>query len=64
MAELGDEQMRNLDIKRWREGGYFTTDPLPYFTPGRDELLPIPSSEVNNNPELGNGELPAQNPGY
>lgn len=75
MAELGDEQMRNLDIKRWRKQGYYDqfggdplggegSDPLPYFQEGRDELLPIPSAEVNNNPELGSGEIPAQNPGY
>ena len=64
MAELGDEELRNRDILRWRELGYFDEDPLPYFEEGIDELLPIPASEINNNPELGNGEIPAQNPGY
>lgn len=64
MAELGDEELRNRDILRWRELGYFDEDPLPYFDEGIDELLPIPASEINNNPELGSGDIPAQNPGY
>jgi len=64
MAELGGEQLRNIDIKRWREQGYFEEEPISYFTEGRDELLPIPSNEVSNNPELGSGSINAQNPGY
>jgi tetratricopeptide (TPR) repeat protein len=64
MVELGDEEVRNIDIIRWRKKGYFTTDPLPYFRPNRDELLPIPQFEIDNNPKLGSGGIPAQNPGY
>jgi len=75
MAELGDEEVRNLDIMRWRKEGYYDdfggdplggqgSDPLPYFQSNRDELLPIPAAEVSNNPELGSGKLDAQNPGY
>lgn len=64
MAELGSEGLRNRDILRWRELGYFNQEPLPYFEPGTDELLPIPSSEIDNNPELESAGISAQNPGY
>jgi hypothetical protein len=63
-AELGDEEVRNRDILRWRKKGYYTTDPLPYFRANRDELLPIPQAEIDNNPELGAGGIPKQNQGY
>jgi len=63
-VELGDEEVRNRDILRWRKKGYFTTDPLPYFRANRDELLPIPQAEIDNNPELGAGGIPKQNQGY
>lgn len=64
MVELGGEEIRNRDILRWRKKGYFTTDPISYFRPNRDELLPIPQQEIDNNPELGAGGIDAQNPGY
>jgi hypothetical protein len=64
MVELGDEEVRNIDIIRWRKKGYFTTDPISYFRPGRDEYLPIPQAEIDNNPKLGSGGINAQNPGY
>jgi len=64
MVELGDEEVRNIDIIRWRKKGYFTTDPLSYFRPNRDELLPIPQAEIDNNPKLASGGTSAQNPGY
>lgn len=75
MAELGGEEYRNRDILRWRELGYYNelggdplggegNDPLPYFQEGQDELLPIPATEINNNPELESAGIPAQNPGY
>jgi hypothetical protein len=60
MVEMADEEVRNVDIVRWRKKGYFTTDPLSYFKANRDELLPIPTAELDNNPEV-NGH---QNPGY
>ena len=63
-AELGDEEVRNIDIIRWRKKGYFTTEPLSYFRANRDELLPIPQPEIDNNPKLGSGGISAQNPGY
>lgn len=64
MAELGGEEVRNRDILRWRALGYFNEDPLPYFQTGKDELLPIPSTEIDNNPELGSAGVSPQNPGY
>jgi len=60
MVEMGCEEIRNIDILRWRKKQYFTTDPFPYFRKGRDELLPIPQAELDNNPKV-NGH---QNPGY
>ena len=64
MVELGCEELRNIDIIRWRKKGYFTTDPLSYFRANRDELLPIPQSEIDNNPKLDAGGISKQNPGY
>ncbi|HSC36945.1 MAG TPA: RagB/SusD family nutrient uptake outer membrane protein [Chitinophagaceae bacterium] len=63
-VELGDEEVRNRDILRWRKKGYFTTDPLSYFKANRDELLPIPQQEIDNNPQLGTAQIPKQNKGY
>jgi hypothetical protein len=60
MVELGDEEVRNIDILRWRKKGYFTTEPITGFHANRDELLPIPQAELDNNP-LVSGH---QNPGY
>ena len=64
MVELGDEEVRNRDILRWRAKKYFTTDPFTYFRANRDELLPIPQQEIDNNPKLGGGGIVKQNPGY
>jgi tetratricopeptide (TPR) repeat protein len=63
-AELGDEEVRNRDILRWRKKGYFTTDPISYFRKNRDELLPIPQQEIDNNPKLDASGINKQNPGY
>lgn len=63
-VELGDEEVRNRDILRWRKMGYFATEPLSYFRKGRDELLPIPQSEIDNNPALGDAGIAKQNAGY
>lgn len=63
-VELGDEEVRNRDILRWRKKGYFAKEPLPYFKAGRDELLPIPQQEIDNNPQLGSGGVNKQNGGY
>ena len=60
MVELGDEELRNIDILRWRKAGYFAKEPIASFKAGRDELLPIPQAEIDNNPLL-KGQ---QNPGY
>jgi starch-binding outer membrane protein, SusD/RagB family len=63
-SEMGAECVRNIDIIRWRKKGYFGADPLSYFRPNRDELQPIPQQEIDNNPKLGDGGVPKQNPGY
>ena len=60
-VELAAEQVRNFDILRWRKNGKLTTDPLTYFQKNKHELLPIPQSEIDNNPKL---EQKDQNPGY
>jgi starch-binding outer membrane protein, SusD/RagB family len=64
LSEMGAECVRNIDIIRWRKKGYFGSDPLSYFRPNRDELQPIPQQEIDNNPQLGSGGTPKQNPGY
>lgn len=63
-VELGGEEIRNRDILRWRKKGYFTTEPISYFRPNRDALLPISQQEIDNNPELAAGGIGKQNNGY
>ena len=60
-VELGGEQVRNLDILRWRRQNKLATEPLAYFQKGKTELLPIPQSEINNNSKIDQKD---QNPGY
>ncbi|GAB3996989.1 RagB/SusD family nutrient uptake outer membrane protein [Spirosoma daeguense] len=60
-VELSGEQIRNRDILRWRKAGKLTTEPFSYFQKGKHELLPIPQTEVDNNPKI---EPADQNPGY
>lgn len=67
IVELGNEELRNIDIMRWRRKGYYPLirpEPLAYFQAGKHELLPIPQAEIDNNPKLGEGGVPRQNPGY
>jgi starch-binding outer membrane protein, SusD/RagB family len=64
MSEMGCEEVRDVDIMRWRKKGYFAPDPLSYFRANRDELLPLPQAEIDNNPKLGDGGIGKQNPGY
>lgn len=59
-VEFCGEELRNIDILRWRKKNYFSTEPLSYFKANRDELLPIPTSELDNNPMVKGH----QNPGY
>ena len=61
MIELAGEQIRNFDIVRWRKHGKLDQEPISYFLPNRHELLPIPQTELDNNPKLTEGD---QNPGY
>lgn len=60
-VELSAEQVRNFDIIRWRKNGKLTAEPLSYFVKGKHELLPIPQTEIDNNPKIENRD---QNPGY
>lgn len=50
-AEMVNEQVRNIDILRWRAKGYFAAEPLSWYTPDK-QFLPIPQSEIDNNPKL------------
>jgi len=61
MIELAGEQVRNFDILRWRKHKKLRSEPLSYFQANRHELLPIPQSEIDNNPKIDNKD---QNPGY
>ena len=60
-VELAGEQVRNRDILRWRTQGKLKTEPISYFQKGRQELLPIPQQELDNNSKLAQKD---QNPGY
>lgn len=61
MIELAGEQIRNFDIIRWRKNGKLDGEPISYFIANKHELLPIPQSEIDNNPNLSQAD---QNPGY
>ncbi|RWY54283.1 RagB/SusD family nutrient uptake outer membrane protein [Mucilaginibacter gilvus] len=50
-AEMTNEEVRNIDILRWRKKGYFATEPLSWYSAAK-EFLPIPQSEIDNNPKL------------
>jgi hypothetical protein len=60
-VEQAGEQIRNRDILRWRAQNKFSTDPIPYFVKGKQELIPIPQQELDNNSKLTQQD---QNPGY
>lgn len=53
-VELNGEEIRAKDIKRWRAQGKLALiggEPINYYTPDK-EYLPIPQSEVDNNPNF------------
>lgn len=60
-VEMGFEIQRFLDLVRWTESGWITdiTNYMPDFTPGKNEVFPIPQREIS----LNDGLL-KQNPGY
>ncbi len=60
-VEQAGEQIRNRDILRWRAQNKFKTEPIPYFVKGKQELIPIPQQELDNNSKLTQQD---QNPGY
>lgn len=51
--ELSFEQLRYFDLIRWGDG-----EEMPGFTSGKNEVFPIPESELILNPDLG------QNPNW
>lgn len=60
--ELAGEQIRNRDLRRWHKNGKINiTDYLGSKFQAKHILLPIPTNELDRNPELGNTD---QNPGY
>lgn len=59
--ELAAEQVRDLDIIRWRKNNKQKAEPIAYFIKGKHELLPLPQSEIDNNPKIDQKD---QNPGY
>ncbi|MGC3947153.1 MAG: RagB/SusD family nutrient uptake outer membrane protein [Chryseolinea sp.] len=61
-VELAGEEIRNIDILRWRANGKIKgPDPISYFQANKYEFLPIPQDEFNTNPNFPAG---SQNPGY
>lgn len=60
-VELAAEQVRNFDILRWRKNKKLKTEPISYFVANKHELLPIPQTEIDNNPSIDQKD---QNPGY
>jgi hypothetical protein len=50
-VELGDEELRDMDILRWRAKSYFPTI-VPDPKPGQVSILPIPQAERDANPAL------------
>ena len=60
-VELAAEQVRNFDIIRWRKNKKATTEPISYFVASKHELLPLPQTEIDNNPKIDPKD---QNPGY
>ncbi len=60
-VEQSAEDIRNRDILRWRKEGKLEQEPISYFVANKYELLPIPLTEIDNNPMLTQAD---QNPGY
>lgn len=60
-VELAGEEVRDRDLLRWRKQGKLKVEPLSYFQANKQELLPIPQQELNNNTKLSPTD---QNPGY
>jgi starch-binding outer membrane protein, SusD/RagB family len=60
-VELAGEWTRNRDILRWRAQGKLKAEPITYFQKGKQELLPLPQQELDNNAKLSQKD---QNPGY
>ncbi len=59
-VEMAGEQIRNRDIRRWRRQGVLPSEPIDVYQ-GRNDVLPIPLEEIDNNSALSNAD---QNSGY
>ncbi|WP_209329216.1 RagB/SusD family nutrient uptake outer membrane protein [Lunatimonas salinarum] len=59
-VELGGEQVRNRDIRRWRRAGKLAAEPIAVYRQVHDRL-PIPQNEIDNNSALSGAD---QNEGY
>jgi starch-binding outer membrane protein, SusD/RagB family len=60
-VELAGEQVRNFDLLRWRKNGKMPVEVITYFTKNKHEFLPLPQTEMDNNPALTKAD---QNPTY
>ncbi|MEO0330148.1 MAG: RagB/SusD family nutrient uptake outer membrane protein [Bacteroidota bacterium] len=56
-VELASEQVRYRDVRRWLNNGKLTENPIAVDIPGgissTYDFLPIPQTEIDNNPALG-----------
>jgi hypothetical protein len=59
-VELGGEQVRTRDIRRWRRQGVLPSEPINNWN-SRFERLPLPQPEIDNNSALTGSD---QNAGY
>jgi hypothetical protein len=60
-VELGFEEVRANDLKRWKKEGKIQKFPYVYTPKNPDGLMPIPLAEINGNPAIGQAN---QNAGY
>ena len=60
-VELGFEEVRANDLKRWKKQGKISQFPYTYTPKNPEGLLPIPLAEINGNPAIGQAN---QNEGY
>jgi len=60
-VELAFEEVRSNDIKRWKRQGKINEWPFSYSPKNPDMYMPIPITEVNGNPLIGQEN---QNEGY
>lgn len=52
-VELGFEEVRANDLKRWKRLGKIASFPFVYTPKNPDGYLPVPLEEINSNPAIG-----------